>query len=657
MNVNLQLFPHNKKAYDAAEYLLEKEGKAAIIHPTGTGKSMIAFQLALNHAAKKVLWLAPSEYIFQTQLENIKRKCPVQENTFANVSFFTYAKLMHNEELIDSLEPDYIVLDEFHRCGAKEWGKSVEKLLSTYPDAKVLGLSATNIRYLDNQRDMAMELFEGNIASEMSLGEAIGKGILPAPTYVCTMYTYEEELKKLKKKIESQKNERQQKENEKLLEQLRRALENAEGLDQIFARHMKNKCGKYIVFCSGKEHMEEMISHAKTWFAQVDQNPHIYRAYYDSLENDIEFQQFREDDSQHLRLLYCIDMFNEGIHVDAIDGVILLRPTVSPILYLQQIGRALSTGRDNQPLIFDVVNNFESLTTIDSIREQAQEVYLQYGERNYEKKSFYEYFRVIDEIKESRRLFENLYKNLSATWDTYYAAALQYYQTHGNLQIPKSYVTETGLNLGSWLLTQKRVKAGKIIGALTEEQAARLEAIGMVWEDSSTHKFNYAYQQLCKYKEMFGDVDVKATYVTEDGFALGKWVSNTRSKWQRGEYEVLDEEGKRVPQNKSTKAKLLRFEQMEALNQLGMIWDKHAQRWNVNFEEAQTYWRVHGNLNVPRKYVTPNGVALGVWLDNQRLIAAGRKSGAAPMTELQKNKLNQIGMIWYRENTQISILQ
>lgn len=150
--------PHNKKAYEAAEYLLEKEGKAAIVHPTGTGKSMIAFQLVLNHATEKVLWLAPSEYIFQTQMENIKRQCNVQKDAFAKIRFFTYAKLMHNENLIESLKPDYIVLDEFHRCGAQEWGKSVEKLLLAYPIAKVLGLSATNIRYLDNQRDMAMEL-------------------------------------------------------------------------------------------------------------------------------------------------------------------------------------------------------------------------------------------------------------------------------------------------------------------------------------------------------------------------------------------------------------------------------------------------------------------------------------------------------------------
>ena len=66
-------------------------------------------------------------------------------------------------------------------------------------------------------------------------------------------------------------------------------------------------------------------------------------------------------------------MLNEGIHVKDVDGVILLRPTVSPILYLQQIGRALAAGKKSRPVIFDIVDNFESLYTIDSIRLEVKE--------------------------------------------------------------------------------------------------------------------------------------------------------------------------------------------------------------------------------------------------------------------------------------------
>lgn len=189
MKNTLELFAHNQKAYESAIALMEKEGRAAVIHPTGTGKSFIAFKLAEDHPDSIILWLSPSEYIFRTQVENLKKT--TEGLIFPNIRFLTYSKLMIDKGFMKET-PQYIILDEFHRCGAAEWEKSVQKLLSSYPDAKVLGLSATSVRYLDGQRDMAQELFHGCIASEMSLGEAIVRRILPTPTYVISLYSYTE---------------------------------------------------------------------------------------------------------------------------------------------------------------------------------------------------------------------------------------------------------------------------------------------------------------------------------------------------------------------------------------------------------------------------------------------------------------------------------
>ena len=216
--MSIHLFKHNQEAYNSVTAMLEREKMAAVIHPTGTGKSLIAFKLAEEHPSEKFLWLSPSEYIYQTQLENLGME-------FDNIQFMSYSRLMKNEDSIETLHPDYIILDEFHRCGAAEWGKSVRKLLTACPDAKRLGLSATNIRYLDNQRNMAEEIFDGKIASEMTLGEAIVRGILPEPKYVIAMYSYKKELDQLKKRVQALSNQGLITENQKLLEQLRRALE------------------------------------------------------------------------------------------------------------------------------------------------------------------------------------------------------------------------------------------------------------------------------------------------------------------------------------------------------------------------------------------------------------------------------------------------
>ena len=179
----LELFDHNQTAYRAALELMGRSGKAAVIHPTGTGKSIIAFKLVEDHPDKRICWLSPSIYIVRTQWENVCRLDPNFSDE--NVSYYTYARLMNMAAAeLREIQPDYIILDEFHRCGAAEWGKGVQAMVQMYPETPILGLSATNIRYLDNQRDMADELFDGNVASEMTIAEAIATRD-PAGTGVC----------------------------------------------------------------------------------------------------------------------------------------------------------------------------------------------------------------------------------------------------------------------------------------------------------------------------------------------------------------------------------------------------------------------------------------------------------------------------------------
>ena len=270
----IELFEHNLKAYSAAVAMLSSTGKAAIIHPTGTGKSFIGFKLCEDNPEKTVLWLSPSEYIFKTQLEALKKASGYVPE---NIKFYTYAKLMNlSDAEISDIKPDFVVLDEFHRAGAEMWGQGVQKLLTAYPDAPILGLSATNIRYLDNQRDMADELFDGCIASEMTLGEAIVRGILNPPKYILSIFSYQKDLEKYERRVKTAKNKAVRDAAERYLEALRRALDKADGLDVIFKKHMTDPHGKYIVFCANAEHMRAMMAESKAWFSGIDQSYHAY---------------------------------------------------------------------------------------------------------------------------------------------------------------------------------------------------------------------------------------------------------------------------------------------------------------------------------------------------------------------------------------------
>ena len=528
--VALRLFEHNEKAYHAAVRMMEQYGKAAIVHPTGTGKSYIAFKLIEDNPEKVVIWLSPSEYIFKTQLESLKRNDP--DFPLANVHFYTYAKLMCCTEgqlaEIAGLQPSYIILDEFHRAGAECWGESTVALLKLCPEAKLLGLTATNVRYLDNNRDMAEELFDSRVASDMTLGEAIVRGILPAPNYVTTVYQYQKTLAKYQARVDNLRTPGIQDANQKYLDALRRALEQADGLDRVFAHHITNKCGKYIVFCASKEHMDEMVPHVPEWFAGVNPDVVVYQAYSDDPNTDKAFSDFKTDTSNRLKLLFCIDMLNESVHVEGISGVILFRPTISPIIYKQQIGRALTAGDNTTPIILDVVNNFEGLASISGLQSEMQEAVHRLYANGEGDKIVTEWFEVVEQVHDCRVLFEQLQASLSSSWEHYFSEASIYYAEHGNLNVPKLYTIPSGLSLGVWLVTQRRVREGQTQGNLTEQQIARLDSIGMVWGNRDDRQWNEGYQKARRYFDAHGDLNVPVGYVSPDGYNLGNWVKRQR---------------------------------------------------------------------------------------------------------------------------------
>ena len=616
--MSIELFAHNQTAYEAATAMLAETSKAAVVHPTGTGKSFIGFKLCEDNADRRVCWLSPSEYIFRTQLENL---AATGAELPENVTFLTYAKLMLTDEAeLAEIRPDYIVLDEFHRCGAEQWGQGVQRLLAAYPEAKLLGLSATNIRYLDNQRDMADELFDGNVASEMTLGEAIVRGILNAPTYVLSVFAYQQDYDRLKSRVRRAKSKATRDTAEQYLEALRRALEQADGLDAIFDKYMTDRAGKYLVFCANAEHMREMMDHVDEWFGRIDAKPHVYSAYSDDPATSKAFADFKADGSDHLKLLFCIDMLNEGIHVEDVSGVILFRPTVSPIIYKQQIGRALSASKAKEPVIFDIVNNIENLYSIGTIEQEMQVAVNYYRFLGEGGMVVNERFRVIDELRDARELFEQLNDTLSASWDTMYAYAKRYFAERGNLEVPRRYKTTDGYSLGNWIYTQRKVYAGVQYGNLDESRVARLEAIGMVWDSVRDLSWQRYLYEAKRYSDEHGDLSPGVGYVTPAGVKLGKWLSQLRTYRKSG-----------------IRRGYLTRERVAMLDALGMVWDVPDYLWEQNYAACLAYFREHGDLDIPARYCTADGLRIGLWVRKQR---------EAELTAEQKKRLDEIGMVW-----------
>lgn len=627
--MSIELFEHNQTAYEAAVAMLAETGKAAVIHPTGTGKSFIGFKLCEDNPDKTVCWLSPSEYIFRTQLENLKKTgAEVPEN----IKFFTYAKLayMSDEEFAEII-PDVFLCDEFHRCGSEIWGTRVNTLLKMYPKVPVLGLSATNIRYLDNQRDMAEELFDGNIASEMTLGEAIVRGILRAPLYISTVFSYQKDLEKYERMVKMPKFRAVRDTAKKYLEELRRTIEKADGLDVVFEKYMPDKHGKYVVFCSNREHMDEMLSHVDKWFYKVDKHPKVYKVYSDNSEASGEFSDFKADKSENLKLLFCIDMLNEGVHLDDIDGVILFRPTVSPTVYKQQIGRALTAGKSGTPVIFDIINNFENLYSMGAIEQEMACAISYYNSLGECEKITVDKFEIIGTVTDCVELFDKLNEAFTAGWDEMYRCACEYYSEHGNIDVPRRYKAANGLSLGNWLDTQRGVRSGKINGILTEMRIKKLDELGMRWESVSDMNWARNYAAAVEYFKKYGNFNPKATYVTERGIKLGSWVSNIRTYRKCG-----------IQRNYLTEERIL------ALDAIGMVWDAPNYFFEKNYAALLEYFHTYGDLDVPADYVSPNGIKLGCHIRNLR-----KAKQLGNLTESQIARLNEIGMLWDDKFTRV----
>ena len=175
-----------------------------------------------------------------------------------------------------------------------------------------------------------------------------------------------------------------------------------------------------------------------------------------------------------------------------------------------------------------------------------------------------------------------------------------------------------------WLATQKRVYAGKVVGSLSQEQIQKLEQIGMDWESELEQKFREGYLALKTYQETYGNTDVNIHYQTETGYALGRWVSNTRTAYKKGKLESK------------------RKQQLDAI---GMIWDVREYRWNKSYQAAEAYYKEHGHLDMPYNYVDEHGNCLATWLRNQKNIFHG-KINAAPLTKEQIEKLEALGVQW-----------
>lgn len=397
----VSLLEHNEIGYSKLVETLKDNTCATVNHATGTGKSFIALKYLYNNRDKKYLYLAPTYHIL-TQLVKRDAKTLGIEDGELNLDTDIYISLlkMDMKELYEKY--DGFILDEYHRAGAPETYKKLKELkeyISRDNTKKFIGLTATPIRYLDNERNMTEELFDGVVASKISLADAIIDGLLPTPYCICSLISCEEKYYKVRSKVNKLGESKEKSKYTKELGAIGNKITSKEAFYNLFRQHIPEANGKYIVFCNTVEELNEYKRMADYWFPQSAKlKKYTVHSLQNIKKNQSELDSFNNTENG-MNLLFCIDILNEGIHVNGVDGVIMLRKTTSPRIYFQQMGRALSySNRKRTIRVFDLVNNFSNHNAIYSVYlEVIQRLNERYADDPEKRKEVLAKFKIFDE--------------------------------------------------------------------------------------------------------------------------------------------------------------------------------------------------------------------------------------------------------------------
>lgn len=342
MNINLP--EHNQPVYAELLHTMTCRNKCALCAATGTGKSYItAKYIQEMDIEQDTLILGPS-----------RPSLKIWKSLLPEASHMTYQGMMYNRP--DLSRYKIIICDEMHHLGADEWGKAFSELTAGY-SGKLLGLTATPIRFLDKHRNIADEFFDGNIVSGIQLSEAIRESILPTFEYITALYDIPETKKRSNNPF-----------TEKLYYRLD-FLQNEYSFQNILIKHLEKKDFiKAIVFADSINEIPTVMETCRRIFPQA---LHLTaHSRFSNRENSETYRIFETTDKDCF--LYVVDILNEGIHLSGANVEIMFRRTRSPIVYLQQLGRILSINNAEEEItIFDFVANHMNMKEYSEMQKDT----------------------------------------------------------------------------------------------------------------------------------------------------------------------------------------------------------------------------------------------------------------------------------------------
>lgn len=617
ITMSMTLNPVNEAAFQKAVQSLETLNRAAVFHPTGTGKSCIAWKVVEAHPQTTFFWLVAGAQRLALRQAELTR---YNGGTLpGNVRFCDCEKLAaatpEQWVRLGEQKPGCIVLDCYHELSAVCWAQSVQKLLRMCPQAKVLGLGVPNGAPVCAA---AQELFADCIVSHMTVAEAMAAGTMPVPSaYAALLWPQEEELATLRARIKNLCMPKGDTSLRVQYEELSWSLRQVENLTVLLPRLLSDTSGHYLVLFESAAYQEKLGVELEQLLRTVDPAVRFYAADHACFADSAAVETFLSDTAPGPKVLLCVNAPGVQQPLEGLAGVILVRQSSLMSTFKQMLCRALVAAGSRSVPVFDLVAQFEGLGNGRTLQRDCTEAMTRAGSKA-------PGFRQERPMQQTYRLYGKLRREMEARWEVLCQAAADAAAKEGTLELPRSYTIHSGVPVGKWLELQRQVQAGQRPGRLTAEQAAKLEKLGIRWNHRLEAAWEKGFASAQKYRTEHGDLLVPVRYRDKNDFALGEWIVYNRQRYLGGN----------LTQN--------RIERLEAI---GMVWSTSNDLWEQNYAAATQYYLEHGDLEVPIKFETPSGFGLGVWLGAQR---AAHKAGELPQEQVER--LDALGMDWTNRN-------
>ena len=322
--------------------------RALVQAATGVGKTYLAAFDSKKY--ERVLFVAHREEILKQAAESFKNvrdsddygffdgesKCTDKSVIFASVATLGRNEYLNNKYFASDYF-NYIVIDEFHHAINDQY----QRIVNYFNPQFLLGLTATPER-MDGRN--IYEICDYNVPYEISLKEAINKGMLvPFHYYGIFDDTDYSKLHIVRGRYD-----------EKELNET--YIGNVHRYELIYKYYCKYGSRQALGFCCSKEHAREM---AKEFSSRGIPSVAVFSdasGEYTEKRN-VAIQKLKNGE---IKVIFSVDMFNEGVDITSVDMVMFLRPTESPIVFLQQLGRGLRKCRGKEFLnVLDFIGNYE----------------------------------------------------------------------------------------------------------------------------------------------------------------------------------------------------------------------------------------------------------------------------------------------------------